>query len=120
MKTFDTVIESVDATVADIARALRKIIQSAVKGVEENAMGGAKVQLVLYSHGGPGRVICGIGPSGAKCLFYLHRIEQSDIPEYKLTGKGKHAKQIAFAAVDQVDAKVIKRVVKLACDRLAP
>lgn len=117
-RSFETVFKTADDKVAAIAHALRKAVNSAVRGLDENVIGGAKVQLVLYSHGGPNRVVCGIQPSGAKCLFYLHHIAPDDVPEYELTGKGKHAKQIAFTSEDQADAKVIKRVVQLAHSRL--
>jgi hypothetical protein len=70
---------------------LRKLIAAVMPEAEEKTYGGAKVTTILYSIGGPAKVVCGIGP-GKKddCLLYLHRISEDDSPVLTLGGKGKH------------------------------
>ena len=118
MKTFDEVFENVDSAIADTARKLRKVALKEVPDVEETVVGGAKVQNVLYYSGDSTRIVCGIQPSGKRCLFYLHRVAPEDVPEYHLGGKGKHSKHLAFDGQDEVNNAVIKRVIGLSVKRL--
>ena len=118
MKTFDEVFENVDSAIADTARKLRKVVLKEVPDVEEAVLGGAKVQNVLYYSGDSTRIVCGIQPSGERCLFYLHRVTPEDVPEYRLGGKGKHSNHVAFGGPDEVKNAVIKRVIAVSVKRL--
>jgi len=118
MKTFDEVFENVDSAIADTARRLRKVVLEEVPDVKETVIGGAKVQNVLYYSGDSTSIVCGIQPSGERCLFYLHRLTPEDVPEYYLSGKGKHSNHIAFGGPDEVKNAVIKRVIGLSVKRL--
>lgn len=72
----------------------------------------------LYSIGGPTRVVCGIQPGADRCLFFLHRVTQEDVPELRLAGRGKHARQLTFATRKAVPDEVIRRLVRLSAARL--
>ena len=119
MKTFDEVFEEADSGVRDAARELRRVALKEIPDVQETVVGGAKVQNVLYYSGDSSRIVCGIQPSGERCLFYLHRVTPEDVPEYRLGGKGKHARHIAFRGPDEVKNQVIKRVIAVSVERLS-
>ncbi len=118
MKSFEDVFQPVDSAVKTTARELRAIVRDAIPDIEETVVGGSKVQLVLYSSGGSDRLVCGIQPSRDRCLFYLHRVTPEDVPEYKLGGRGKHAKHIAFTQRAEVIDGVIRRLLNLSVERL--
>ena len=117
-KTFDGVFDRAEPAIAETARRLRGIIQAAIPDLEETISGGSKVQLVLYSHGGANRVVCGMQPAAAACMFYLHRIQPEDVPEYKLEGQGKHAKHIKLKTPEAIDEAAIERAIRLSWERL--
>jgi len=115
---FTAVFALVSPEASALASQLRSTIQAALPEADENVSGGAKVQVVLYSIGGPNRVICGLQHSGPKCFLYLHRIQAEDVPEYPLQGKGKHAKRLNFTHDNPPDGQVITRLLKLSAARL--
>ncbi len=116
--SFDDVIREASPPVRETARALQAIVRQSLDGVEEGLYGGGKVRMALYSIDGPTRVVCGIQPGRDRCLFFLHRVTQDDVPELRLTGKGKHARQLAFATRQAVPDEVICRLVRLSAARL--
>ncbi len=116
--TFDDVIAGAAPVVGDTARHLRALVTAALPDAAEGIYGGASVRIALYSHGGPNHVVCGIQPSGPRCLFYLHRINPEDAPELNFAGKGKHARHLEFTAPTDIPGEAITRLVLLSAERL--
>jgi hypothetical protein len=117
-KTFDGMLASASESVRQTAVCLREVVFSTLVGAVESIYGGGKVGIALYSVGGTNRVICGIQPSRSHCLFYLHRVEAEDVSELKLSGKGKHARHIEFAASRDIPDQIIRCLLKLSLERL--
>lgn len=115
---FDALLDGVAPSVRDTARHLRELALSTIDGLREGIYGHAPVMLALYSMGGPNTVVCGIQPRDGSCLFYLHRIEQDDVPDLTLAGVGKHARHLEFASPQSVPDKVLARLLKLSVKRL--
>ena len=116
---FAAVFEDSDSEIAAAAQRLREIILDTGLALDQNVSGGSKVRLVLYSSGGPDRVVCGLQPAAGRCMLYVHRIEAADVPEYKLAGKGKHAKRIDFENCDAIEPGVVERLVRLSMERMS-
>jgi len=118
-RTFDDLVASVEKPVRATALHLRKLVRAALGTKAEEAIyGGDQVALALYSVGGPGHVVCGIQPSGARCLFYLHRIGEADAKGLALRGRGKHARHLEFATTREVPDALLRRLVRLSAERL--
>jgi hypothetical protein len=104
---------------------LKKLIAEVMPEADENTYGGAKVTTILYSVGGPSKVICGIGP-GKKddCLLYLHRISEDDSPVLPLGGKGKHCMHYRVMASgakgmdEQAEDAAMRDLLRIARNRL--
>ena len=115
--TFDDLLTAAGAEPARTALRLREIVRGIMPDSSESVYGSARSPVALY--GTPqGAVVCGIQPSGARCLFYLHRVGDDDVPELKLQGKGKHARQLAFENADVVPPEVIARLIRLSVERI--
>jgi hypothetical protein len=115
---FDTLLDGLQPAVRDTAMHLRELALSTIEGLREGIYGHAPVMLALYSMGGPNTVVCGIQPRDGCCLFYLHRIEQDDVPDLTLAGVGKHARHLEFASPRSVPDKVLAGLLKLSVKRL--
>jgi len=95
--------------VLPLAERLRTIVRSKFPKAEEGYYGGAKVKLVLYSQGGSNNVLCGIQEGKeSSCILYVHHVKDIDHKRLKFTGKGKHAKQVRFNSVEDVNEEDIR------------
>lgn len=106
-------------TIRDLAQSLRKLALNAKPTLTENAYGGVKVRLTLYSLNTPANVICGIQPAQGGCLFYLHHVTPDDSAVVKITGQGKHARQVRLNKLTPGDARELRRLIALAISRAA-
>jgi hypothetical protein len=107
------------AAIRTLAQALRKLTLGMRPKLTENAYGGAKVRLTLYSLGPPADVVCGIQPAKDGCLFYLHQVRPEDSTIVKICGQGKHARQIRISSLPPAIARELRRLVALAMERAA-
>jgi hypothetical protein len=105
------------AAIRKLAQLLRTIALSAKPTLTENAYGGAKVRITLYSLGTPANVVCGIQPAKDGCLFYLHHITPADSAVVKIGGQGKHARQIRVSALTPGITRELRRLLALAITR---
>ncbi len=101
-RTFDDVIRPHPKKTQAMAKRLRKLVMDVLANPEEQIVGGAKVGLALYTDGETNSVMCGVHPSGDKCLLYVHHIADLDHPRLKLEGEGKRARHIKFRSVDDI------------------
>lgn len=93
---------------------LRKIISDYFEELEENAYGGEKVKLTLYSRGDLQNVLCGLQEgSGDSCMLYVHHIDEIDHERLKFSGKGKNAKRIKFNSPEEIIEEDIKWLLSL-------
>ena len=117
--TFDAYsqIVSTDGFVSSLLLSL-ELALATIEGLREGIYGQPPVMLALYSMGGPNTVVCGIQPRDGSCLFYLHRIEQDDVPDLSLAGVGRHARHLEFASPKSVPDKVLAGLLKLSVKRL--
>jgi len=101
-RTFEDVIKPHPKKTQAIAKRLRKLVMDVLANPEEQIVGGAKVGIALYTDGETNSVMCGVHPSGDKCLLYIHHIAELDHPRLKLEGKGKRARHIKFRSVNDI------------------
>ena len=109
-RTFDDVIKPHPKKTQAIAKRLRKLVMDVLANPEEQIVGGAKVGLALYTDGETNSVMCGVHPSGDKCLLYIHHIADLDHPRLKLEGKGKRARHIKFGSVKEIQDEDVRWV----------
>lgn len=102
-----------------LAKSLRKLALGTKPRLTENAYGGAKVRLTLYSLDQPSNVVCGIQPAYDGCLFYLHHVTPADSSVVKIAGKGKHARQIRVSELTPEITRELRRLLALAIERAA-
>lgn len=82
---------------------LKKIIISHFDNIDENILGGAKVQLALYTRNGENNVLCGVQQgSNDTCMLYVHHVDSLEHERIKFSGKGKHAKRIKFESEEEI------------------
>jgi hypothetical protein len=111
--TFEIIKKEKPKEVQQAAQTLRDLIFESLDGIEENIYGGKKVQNALYSKkGDTKKVVCGIQTNQNFCIFYLHKTEKVDCTGLKLEGSGKHAKHVKFASANEIDPKIIRRILK--------
>jgi hypothetical protein len=113
-RTFEEMLGEQSGSVREIARQLRQLIFDLLPGVTETPFGGNKVQLVLYSLGGPTKTICGIQPSSDACLLYLHHVSTEDSQTLLIEGQGKHSHHVRVDAMTNLAVRDIKRLLALA------
>jgi hypothetical protein len=98
----------------EMGKKLREIISDYFDDLEENAYGGAKVKLTLYSRGNLQNVLCGLQEgSEDSCMLYVHHVEEIDHERLKFSGKGKNAKRIKFHSPEEVIEEDIKWLLSL-------
>lgn len=116
-ETFEDVIGELTGPVREIARQLRQLVFDVLPGVTERAYGGSKVQLVLYSLGGPTKTVCGIQPSGQCCLLYVHHVTPDDSQTLLIQGEGRHSQHVKVEAMTNLVVRDLKRLLSLARKR---
>lgn len=98
--SFTDVVSAAPPALHAVAAELRQFIQQQLPGASEGIHGGAKVKLALYSVGG--RVICGLQPSAACCLLYVHAVTERDAPALPLAGAGKRNRHVKLHSVAEL------------------
>jgi hypothetical protein len=109
-RTFDDVIRPHPKKTQAMAKRLRKLVLKALANPEEQIVGGAKVGLALYTDGETNSVMCGVHPSGDKCLLYVHHIADLKHPRLKLEGEGKRARHIKFHSIKDIKDEDVRFV----------
>jgi hypothetical protein len=117
--SFSDMLANFAPAVQQAADQLRQIVFAHLNGAEEGIYGGSKVRIALYSLGGSARVVCGIQPSGSRCLLYLHRIQPQDAPQLDFQGQGKHALHLEFASGESIPQAELARLLQLSASRLS-
>lgn len=113
-RTFEDVIGEQPGPMREIARQLRQLIFDLIPGVSENVYGGSKVQVVLYSLGGPTKTLCGIQPASDECLLYLHHVTPDDSQTLLIEGEGKHSQHVRIDAMTNLVVRDVRRLLTLA------
>jgi len=111
----------VDQLLMDVAVELQKIILSQSDQIVEDAGGGAKVKMSLYSIGQKDNVLAVIGMGKDHVKLYLHHTDQIDTRELELKGKGKHAKTLWIKNLHEMDRESIsfalQQITQIALDK---
>lgn len=98
----------------EMGQQLRTIISDYFSELEENAYGGEKVKLTLYSRGDLQNVLCGLQEgSGDSCMLYVHHVDEINHERLKFSGKGKNAKRIKFHSPEELIEEDIKWLLSL-------
>ena len=113
-KTPAEVFEGHPKPVRELAQQLRELAFETLPELTENAYGGAKVRLTLFSLGDPSNVVCGVQPADDGCLFYFHHVKPEDSPTLKIEGTGKHARHVKLRILDRATIEEIRRLLRLA------
>lgn len=104
-----------------VAQRLQKIILSQSDRILEDAGGGAKVKMSLYSIGAKDNVLAVIGMGKDHCKLYLHHTDKIDTEGLLLKGKGKHAKTLWVSSSAEINEetlnKVLARITKIALEK---
>lgn len=101
-----------DAELLKVANRLRELILSQSDQIEENAGGGEKVKMTLYSLGRNDNVLAVIGMGKGHCKLFLHHTDKIDTLDLKLRGKGKHAKTVWISSLDEIIEPTFETVLK--------
>lgn len=98
-----------DSEALKMGQKLRSIIDDYFSDIDENAYGGDKVKITLYSRGDLQNVLCGLQEgSNDSCMLYVHHVDEMDHERLKFSGKGKHAKRIKFNNTKEIIEEDIK------------
>ena len=110
-----------DQSLIDVADELQKMILSQSDQIAEDAGGGAKVKMSLYSIGRKDNVLAVIGMGKDHVKLYLHHTDQVDTQKLELKGKGKHAKTLWIRNLHEMDRESIqfalKQITQIALDK---
>lgn len=111
----------VDQMLLDVVDELQKMILSQSDQIAEDAGGGTKVKMSLYSIGRKDNVLAVIGMGKDHVKLYLHHTDQVDTRELELKGKGKHAKTVWIRNLHEMDRESIdfalKQITQIALDK---
>ncbi|MEL6250926.1 MAG: hypothetical protein AAFR87_02845 [Bacteroidota bacterium] len=100
----------IDQALMDVAEELQKLIVSQSEEIVEDAGGGAKVKMTLYSIGQKDNVLAVIGMGKDHVKLYLHYTDKVDTQNLDLKGKGKHAKTLWIRNLHELDRETISFV----------
>ena len=101
--------EVLDELIA-VAQRLQKMILRQSDQIEENAGGGAKVKMSLYSIGAKDNVLAVIGMGKDHCKLYLHHTNTIITEGLVLKGKGKHAKTLWISSVEEIKEEILEKI----------
>jgi hypothetical protein len=114
--SFDELLEPIPEGICDIAIRFRTLVKDAIPDVDEAVSGGAKMGMALYSIGGANNAVCGLQPTENMCRLFFHGWKRLEEAGYRLEGSGKHARHIKIRALEELDAKQVADMIKIAAE----
>ncbi len=117
--TFDTIIADKPEAVQACARQLRQLFLEATPTPDENAYGGQKVQMTLYSIADVNNVAGGVTPAKDHVKLFLHHTDKVDTSGVKLQGRGKHAKHLKYTQVEDMPIDRLRQLIQEVMDVVA-
>ena len=101
-----------DPELLEIAYKLRGLILKQSDQIIEDAGGGKKVKMTLYSIDRKDNVLAVIGIAKGHCKLFLHHTDKIDTLDLKLKGKGKHAKTVWISSLADIAEPTFETVLK--------